>query len=147
GALQYVEPLALTDSSPRQGSINGGTTVTIHGTGFRPGIARPSVSFGGIPAADENIRVLDTGTLEVVTPAGRLGLADITVALDNGQQATLPAAFEFQQPVQSNIRVPGRIYDAVLDPTGTYMIAAAGSAGVAIYNVDPSAFTTNPEDP
>jgi len=147
GALQYVEPLALTGSSPRYGSVNGGTKVTLTGVGFKPGTARLAVSFSGVPVADDDIKVLDGSTVEVITPAGRIGTADITVTLDNGQSATLAAAFEFQQPVQSNIRVDGRIYDAVLDPTGTYMIAAAGKAGVAIYNIDPSQFTTNPEDP
>ena len=84
GALQYVEPLHLLSVSPAQGSVNGGTPVTIKGMGFRPGLLRVQVSFSGIPAKDEDIRVIDTETLEVVTPAGRIGAADLTVTLDNG---------------------------------------------------------------
>ena len=79
----------LCDGAARVILFNGGTPVTIKGMGFRPGLLRVQVSFGGIPAKDEDIRVIDTETLEVVTPAGRIGAADLTVTLDNGQTRTL----------------------------------------------------------
>ncbi|HEY9198048.1 MAG TPA: IPT/TIG domain-containing protein, partial [Gammaproteobacteria bacterium] len=147
GAIQYVEPLHLDGLEPVQGSVNGGTRVTIRGAGFQPGMNRVAVYFDTVPADADSIRVLDANTVEVVTPAGRIGRADVRVELDTGQQAVLENAFDYQQPIQSNIRGAGRIYDASLDPTGTYAIVAAGSAGVAIYNVDASTFTANAEHP
>ena len=147
GAVQYVEPLHLDGATPAQGSVNGGTTVTITGSGFRPGLSRVSVTFGGIPADDSTVKVLDAHTLSVVTPAGRIGAADITVSLDNGESATLPGAFNYQQPIQSNIEAKGRIYAAVLDPTQNYLVAAAGTGGVRIYNVNASTYTGDPNHP
>jgi len=148
GALQYVEPLHLLSVSPAQGSVNGGTAVTIKGMGFRPGLLRVQVSFGEIPVPDEDIRVIDSETLAVVTPAGRIGAADVTVTLDNGQTETLSGAYNYQQPIQSNIEASkGRIYDLVLDPTGVYLVAAAGREGVYIYNVDASTYTANAANP
>ncbi|MCG8435476.1 MAG: IPT/TIG domain-containing protein, partial [Gammaproteobacteria bacterium] len=147
GAVQYVEPLELVSASPRQGSVNGGTKVTLKGVGFKPGTARLTVRFARIPALDNQVKVLDSQTIEVITPPGRIGRADITVELDNGQTSTLPDAFEYQQPIQSNFDVSGRIYDAKLDPTGTFMIAAAGKAGVAIYNINASTFTGDENNP
>ncbi|HEX6549508.1 MAG TPA: IPT/TIG domain-containing protein, partial [Gammaproteobacteria bacterium] len=147
GALQYVEPLVLNGASPAQGNINGGTTVTITGAGFRPGLSRVSVAFGGIPAAADSIKVLDANTITVVSPEGRIGKADITVTLDNGESATLPNAFEYLQPIQSDIAAGGKIYDTVLDPTETYLVTAAGSEGVRIYNVDASTYTGDPQHP
>jgi hypothetical protein len=107
GAVQYVEPLHLIGLSPAQGSVNGGTRVTVSGQGFQPGLNRVQVFFGGIPAKEADIRVIDAETLEVVTPAGRIGSADVTVTLDNGQAETLTDAFDYQQPIQSNIKGAG----------------------------------------
>ncbi|HED40633.1 MAG TPA: hypothetical protein ENJ13_09420, partial [Chromatiales bacterium] len=147
GAVLYVEPLVLESILPAQGSINGGTTVIIKGRGFRPGLNRIKVSFDEIPADTASIRVLDSETIELVTPRGRLGLADITVTLDNGQIETLPQAFDYQQPVQSSIDDDARIYDMALDSTGTFLVTANGIDGIALYNIDSSTFTANPANP
>ena len=140
GAVQYVEPLVLKSISPTSGSLAGGTRVTIKGLGFRPDAAQISVSFGDLPVAEDDIKVIDPETIEVVTPAGRIGKADVRVSLDNGQSEVLPKAFEYLQPAQSNIAGNGKIYDMVLDPTGTYLVAGQGNA-VVIYNIDASTFT------
>ncbi|MCG8590275.1 MAG: IPT/TIG domain-containing protein, partial [Proteobacteria bacterium] len=143
GAVVYLERVEVLGLAPGQGSVNGGTRVRITGKGFRPGLTRTQVFFDEVPVPEADVQVLDSETLEVVTPAGRLGFADVRVALDTGQERVLEAAFEYQQPVQSSI--PGErteIHDLELDPTGTFAIAAAGGRGVVIYNVDPSTFTT-----
>ncbi|MGD9164336.1 MAG: IPT/TIG domain-containing protein, partial [Chromatiales bacterium] len=147
GAVQYIEPLVLQSASPAQGSVNGGTTVILKGAGFRPGLSRVSVFFDEIAADPAKIKVLDVETISVETPAGRIGPADITVKLDTGQQAVLENAFDYQQPIQTNIQGKGRIYDVALDPTGTYLVAAAGAAGITIYNINASSFTANAEIP
>ncbi|HEY3487631.1 MAG TPA: IPT/TIG domain-containing protein, partial [Gammaproteobacteria bacterium] len=143
GAVQFVEPLELISITPAQGSVNGGTRVVIKGRGFRPGENRVNVFFDDLPASINDIRVLDSETLLLVTPAARLGKADVIVKLDNGQSAVLEDGFDFQQPIQANITGGGsqHVYDLTLDPTGTFLITAQGSEGVVIYNINPSAFT------
>ncbi|MDA8142310.1 MAG: Ig-like domain-containing protein, partial [Desulfobacteraceae bacterium] len=148
GGILYVEPLHLDSVQPAQGSVNGGTQVKIIGRGFRPGLSRVQVFFGGIPVAQEHIKLLDAQTLWVITPPGRIGLADVTVTLDSGQSATLEKAYDYQQPIQMNIKAAGRrIYDMTLDPTGVYLVVAAGEAGVQIYNVDASTYTSGTVNP
>ncbi len=90
---------------------------------------------------------VDTETIEVVVPAGSIGLVDVTVSLANGQHGVLRQAFRYLQPVQSNISAGSKIYDAELDPTGTYLIAATGSKGLSILNVDASTYTGDQENP
>ncbi|RFA32307.1 hypothetical protein CAL65_20005 [Alkalilimnicola ehrlichii] len=146
GAINYVEPLELVSIAPAQGTVNGGTEVTLKGRGFQS--AQVEVRFDDIPADADQVRVLDSETIRLVTPAGRIGTVDVEVRLENGQFAVLPGAFEYQQPVQSNIEAAGdRIYDLALDPTGTYLVAAAGTSGVRIYNIDASTYTTDAENP
>ncbi|MFC1748126.1 Ig-like domain-containing protein, partial [Pseudomonadota bacterium] len=147
GAVQYVEPLDINSVSPQQGSVNGGTEITIKGDGFRPGLARVEIVVGGVDVDPQTIKVLDANTITAITPAGRIGSNDVLVRLDNGQQDILTNAFDYQQPVQSNIRTKGTIYEATLDPSGTFLIAAAGSKGVSIYNIDASTYTANAENP
>lgn len=64
----------LSTVSPSTGSISGGTTLVLMGTGFVPGT---SVSIGGNPGS--NVTVLDATTLHVVTAAHAPGLVDITI--------------------------------------------------------------------
>ena len=147
GGVVYVELLELETVSPGQGSINGGTLVRLQGRGFTPGSNSLSVFFDDIPVDPANIRVLDPETVEVLTPRGRLGSADVRVSLNNGQAALLVNAFEYQQPVQSSIRHKDKIYDLAVDPTGTYLVTAHGSEGVVIYNIDASTFTGDAQNP
>src|SRR5690606_6440068 len=154
GAVQYVEPLILNSLNPSVGSVNGGTRVTLQGRGFESGALRTRVYIGDSLVADAGLKVLSPELLEFVTPPGQLGLADIRVELDNGQQGTLPQAFLYQQPVKANIEGDDkeRLFDLEVDPSGTYMFAAAGNAGVIIYNIDSSTYigdtdqVTNPDD-
>src|SRR5690606_21023517 len=78
---------------------------------------------------------------------GPIGPADVTVTLADGRSETLEAAYEYQEPVQAVIRTAARTYDVALDPTGTYLVTAAGYQGVLIYNVDASVYTTRGENP
>lgn len=141
GAVLYAEPLYLKDLAPDSGSVHGGTPVTIRGRGFTSGDGEVTVSFGGVPAPQESIKVLNETTLQVTTPAFRLGAVDVTVTLANGRSETLDGAFTYLQPSQSRIEGGGRIYDLCLDPFGYYLTAAAGAQGVLIYVVDSSAWT------
>ena len=147
GAVQYVEPLVVSLVEPAYGNVNGGSKVRILGRGFRPGHSGLTVQFGDVPVDADNIKVLDTETVEVITPAGRLGKVDVTVRMNSGQNALLADGFEFLQPSQSTINTAGRLYDATLDPTGTYLFAAAGETGVAIYDINAARYTADPDNP
>ncbi|MCU0661938.1 MAG: IPT/TIG domain-containing protein, partial [Myxococcota bacterium] len=136
GAIVYVDPLRITTLYPEQGSVNGGTLVTIKGGGFRTDGGVPEVLFGGIPAAEEGVRVVDGQTLFVTAPPGRLGHADVTVVLASGQSATLTEAFEYLQPSKLQFQGKGATtYQVLVDPTGQYLVVAAGDSGVLIYDI------------
>ncbi|NOX26701.1 MAG: hypothetical protein GXP21_00660, partial [Gammaproteobacteria bacterium] len=149
GAVQYVEPLIIESIAPAQGSINGGASVTITGRGFAGGDLTTEIFVGRNPVSSEDIRIIDTNTITIVTPPGPLGTADIEVRISSGQRGLLDYAFEYQQPVVQNIADPSvaRYYDLVLDPTQTFMVAAAGRDGVILYNLDPSVFVADVNDP
>src|SRR5205814_1796586 len=61
------------------GSTNGGTGVTIAGTGFQTGA---TVLFGNAPAT--SVSVASAAIITAVTPAGPKGVADITVKNPDG---------------------------------------------------------------
>ncbi|PIP78450.1 MAG: hypothetical protein COW84_11870, partial [Gammaproteobacteria bacterium CG22_combo_CG10-13_8_21_14_all_40_8] len=147
GAIQYVEPLVLQSLSPNSGNVNGGTHVTLHGSGFRPGINDFKILFDGIEAAPSSIKVLDTSTISVLSPSGRLGWVDVELQMNNGQTSTLPHAFQYLQPSQSTISGSGRVIDAQLDPSGNYLFTAMGKQGIAIYDINASRYTGREENP
>src|SRR5690606_16274954 len=100
--------------------------------------------FGEMEATE--YKVLDAETIEVITPAGSLGTVDVLVKLNgNGQQGVLRQAFTYQQSPQAQIRDKGRIYDLALDPTGSYLFAAQGSAGVLVYAINAGDQVANPD--
>lgn len=67
-------PLTITSVAPDVGPTEGGTSLTLTGTGFEAGMW---VRIGALPAP--SVTVLDNETAEVVTPAGSPGSADIHV--------------------------------------------------------------------
>jgi hypothetical protein len=93
----------ITSVTPSQGTVAGGTTVMIRGSGFSnqcavclAPIVVPEVNFGGVPAA--SVEFIDETALRVVTPRHLPGVANVNVAQYSGEGqvfATLPNAFEF----------------------------------------------------
>ncbi|QRO02119.1 IPT/TIG domain-containing protein [Archangium violaceum] len=91
----------LVGLSPGSGSGNGGTMVTLSGSGFVPG-AR--VTFGGVAAPV--VEVASPSSLTATTPAHAAGRVDVTVTNPDGQGATLSGAFTYEAaplPVLSSI--------------------------------------------
>ncbi|MCY1078835.1 IPT/TIG domain-containing protein [Archangium lansingense] len=91
----------LVGRSPVRGSSNGGTVVTLSGSGFAPGA---SVTFGGVAAPV--VEVASPSSLTATTPAHAAGRVDITVTNPDGQEATLPGAFTYEAaplPVLSSV--------------------------------------------
>ncbi len=93
----YPAP-TLTSLVPSLGTKAGGTTVTISGTGFRVGTP-VRVIIGG--AECRSAEVLSSTQVRAVTPpheAFPTFDADVVVIDVDGQQASLPYAFQFTTP-------------------------------------------------
>src|SRR5690606_23389071 len=82
-----------------------------------------------------SIKVLDTERLEVITPAGSLGKVDVTVRYRDGREQRLQKAFEYRMQGAYQLEGKGAIYDQYLDPSASYLFAAAGKRGVLLYNL------------
>jgi hypothetical protein len=84
--------LSLTSLTPASGPADGGTVVTLTGTGFEPGMM---VYFGGAPAGVEYV---DATTLRVTTPPkdnGQPGVVPVAIGTEDGRFAWLDWAFEY----------------------------------------------------
>lgn len=83
--------------SPTSGSANGGTLVTVTGSGFKVG-TRPLVLFDG--AAADGVEVVSETTITCFTPphaAYPSFVADVMVLATDGQSSVLEDAFTFNQ--------------------------------------------------
>jgi hypothetical protein len=80
----------VTGITPPIGSPAGGTSVTITGTGFRPGA---SVAFDGVAAT--SVVVVNATTITAVTPAHQTGVANVTVMNSDNRGGTLNQSFIF----------------------------------------------------
>ena len=89
---------AVTGVSPNTGTSDGGTTVTITGTGLS---GATGVLFGTTPA--QGFTVNPDGTITAVSPAGVAGVVDITVQSPGGTSPTDPG-----RPVHLRHPRPGR---------------------------------------
>ncbi len=76
--------------SPRRGSTQGGTPVTITGRNFATGA---TVSFGQADAT--SVVVESAETITCTTPAHPAGFVDVRVTNPGGAEAVFPAGFEF----------------------------------------------------
>ncbi len=81
--------IAITGLTPTSGSSFGGTSVTINGSGFVPGVF---VFFGGTAATD--VVVVSDAQLTATTPPHVAGPADVTVSVP-GASSNLEGAFTY----------------------------------------------------
>ena len=116
-------PPTFTSITPNTGLTNGGTAVTLTGSGFELGAG---VAFAGQPAT--SIEVNSNGTqISAVTPAGTLGLVDVLVTNPDTTMVTLTNGFTYSglqpsivtQPVSAAVPYSGN---------ATFSVAAAGVA-------------------
>src|SRR5207302_184174 len=82
----YVAAPTVSGISPASGSLAGGTSVTITGSGFAGATA---VSFGNVPATSFTV-VSDT-QISATAPAQGAGAVDVTVTTVGGTSATTTA--------------------------------------------------------
>jgi HKD family nuclease len=83
--------------SPATGSANGGTSVTITGTGFALGA---NVIFGFSPAS--KVVVVNSTTITCLTPAHAAGATDVMIVDSAGGRSNLPKAFNYTAVVTSS---------------------------------------------
>jgi hypothetical protein len=88
-AVNYFAPLEIEGLTPATGDTAGGSAVTVEGTGFAQGDV---VEFDNVAAAV--VSVSSDGTrIEVTTPPGAAGLADVRVVSADGDATIAPDAF------------------------------------------------------
>ncbi|MHC4942090.1 MAG: IPT/TIG domain-containing protein [Planctomycetota bacterium] len=90
----YNNPPTVSSVTPADGSVAGGTAVTIAGAGFTT-TPDTTVSFGGTAAT--SVVVVNASTITCNTPAHVAGAVDVTVTNSNGSD-TLPNAFTYHNP-------------------------------------------------
>ncbi len=99
---RYVTAPTVTSVTPPSGRQSGNTSVTIAGTGFRPGA---SVAFGG--TAMSSYSVVDHQTITGYTPAHAAGAVNVVVTNADGQSGTLPNGYTYIPPPTVTSVIPG----------------------------------------
>jgi len=97
-------PPTITGVSPNSGTIAGGTSVTITGTGFQPAVPGTTVTFGAVAAIGVN--VLSSTKIQVTTPAHAAGAVDVKVTNPDSQSVTLPGGYTYvTRPIITGLSV------------------------------------------
>ena len=89
GAVEVQAAPTVTAITPPSGPLAGGTTITLNGTGFGPGM---TVTIGG--AACTNLVVVSTTEATCVTPPGAAAVA-VDVVVTRDRSFTFPAGFTY----------------------------------------------------
>ena len=93
-AFQVYAPLVVGDVEPASGTADGGTDVTIVGSGFN---GAQAVDFGGVPAT--SFTVLSDSVIDATSPAASPGPVDVVVANDAEASGTSAAdVFDYVTP-------------------------------------------------
>lgn len=79
-AFEYQEPASASRVVPTHGTAEGGTAVSIHGSGFLSARAM-SCAFGEVVIA---ARMVSARVIECITPAYEPGIVDLTIRDANG---------------------------------------------------------------
>jgi hypothetical protein len=108
----------VTSISPNSGTINGGTVVSITGTGF---LAGATVSLGGTPAT--GVTVMNSTSITATTPAHSAGTVNVIVTNSDTQSGTLTQGFTY-----TTLSNPPPTLTGVSPASGT----AAGGTAVTI---------------
>jgi endonuclease/exonuclease/phosphatase family metal-dependent hydrolase len=82
--------------APNNGTTNGGTSVTLAGTGF---VSGATVRFDGIAAT--NVNVVNSLAITATTPVHSAGTVNVSVTNPDNQSATLNNSFTFNAPSQT----------------------------------------------
>ncbi|WP_405734786.1 IPT/TIG domain-containing protein [Streptomyces sp. NBC_01537] len=85
---RYLPVPVISGIEPSSGPIKGGTTVTLHGTGFSGATA---VTFGGLGGRD--LHVIDDNTITAEAPPRVAGTVEVAVTTPNGTSASAPSSY------------------------------------------------------
>jgi hypothetical protein len=95
----YQGPPSVSSVTPAAGSLSGGNTVTVLGSGFSAGA---TVTFGS--ATPQVMSVISAAQGSVTLPAGAAGTVNVRVTNPDGQSSTLANGYTYQPaPVVSTI--------------------------------------------
>jgi len=92
-AFVFYNPVSVENVEPQQGPTEGGTPVSIKGSGFSEG----SKVLFGLKAA-VNVEVIDDSTILAVTPIGLAGATDVHVSNSDGVGSKKKAFFYYEEP-------------------------------------------------
>lgn len=82
--------VSVSKIEPNTGNVSGGDTVTIHGSGLKPGM---TVHFG---KRECQIVVIEAGRkIRVKTPSGPEGPVDVVVTDENGKTFLIKQGFSY----------------------------------------------------
>ena len=121
--MPIINP-TITAESISYGNTTGGQYITFTGTGFLTGA---TVLIGGVTAT--NINVVSATQITCKTPAGTLGLVDVTITNADGGTVTMSAYFTFITP---------SLYHTLADVATKFknivwpVTAVAGNSGVVV---------------
>lgn len=86
-------PTGATGFSPNEGSTNGGTVITITGSGFsRAAAVRVGANYS------PSVTWINDTTLTAITPAGPAGPTTVQVVHPGNQAITVPGTFTYRSP-------------------------------------------------
>ena len=115
----------VTGIGPSSGTANGGTPVTITGTGFLSGA---TVKLGGTTAT--NVTVTSSSTITATTPAHAAGTVDVVVTNTDGQSGTLSGGYTYTSSTGGSIGFVQVNYKTS-NPSGSTLAVAYPAAQTA----------------
>ena len=116
---------ALTSVEPAEGSMLGGTAITIKG-GYFGSLTVPALGDAGALA----VSLVSSSVLMATTPTHASGVVDVMVTNDDGQSAILPGAFTYLVAVDAGQLTDAGIVDAGMgSDAGSQSDAGAADGG------------------
>jgi hypothetical protein len=133
GAYTCFSPVALDEVTPASGDVEGGTPVTLTGSGLHEGVV---LLFGGRQAADLVVAADGNSATARTPPSSLTGRVDVEV-LDSFGGATLPLGFRYTAALRlDDVSPSAALPDALVNLHGSGFSASTtvelGSAQAAV---------------
>jgi len=80
-----ITPVSITSVTPDEGSESGSTSISIAGSGFKPGAVEPTVTIDGNACTGETSSGVGGTTTVCNTPAGAVGAQTLRLTNSDGQ--------------------------------------------------------------
>ena len=127
GAFTYTNPAPTVLSiTPNSGTANGGTAVTIAGTGF---LAGATVSVGGTAATATT--VVSSTSITATTPVHSAGSVDVVVTNPDTRSGTLASSYTFTSSMGLGVPSGDPTSATVLDGKAAAYTLSLGGAGAS----------------